>query len=168
MNGENKPDDPGKPEFWLDGLDEAATGFVYDGAPAPSTDTLTDLYAAVLRAYDNRCAMTGVRGKPALGVMLDGLEVVAIRPLADAGALHVSNFVCLSEAAQTAFEAGHIAIGPGLELLVDLSRIDPELLERLNPLGRLRRPEGHQAQPDQAALAWHRGTVFVGQPGIPR
>lgn len=168
MNGDDKPDDPGQPEYWLKGLDEAATGFVYDNAPAPSSETLTKLYAAVLGAYDNSCAMTGARGKPALGVMLDGLDVVAIRPLADGGGLHVSNFLCLSDAAKTAFEAGHLAIGPALELLVDLSRIDPELLERLNPLGRLRQPEGVQAQPDPHALAWHRNAVFLGQPGTPR
>lgn len=166
MSGDDKPDDPGKREFWLQGMDEAATPFVQDAAP--SLQTLTELYHAVLNAYGNSCAMTGIAGEPALGVMLSGLEVVAIRPLAAGGALHVSNFLCLSDAARTAFAQGHIAIGPELELLADLSNIDPELLERLNPLGRLRPPEGEPAQPDASALAWHRNAVFLGQPGTPR
>jgi len=165
VNGDDKSGDPGQPEYWLNGLGELPQ-LVFESAP--SLDSLTELYAAVLRAYGHSCAMTGIGGKPALGVMRDGLAVVAIRPLAEGGALHVSNFLCLSDAAKTAFEAGHIAIGPELELLVDLSRIDPELLERLNPLGRLRQPEGAQAQPDRAALAQHRATIFVGQPGGPR
>lgn len=168
MSGEKTADDPGKPDYWLGGMAEAAAPFTHVDTTAIQHERLALFYAAVLRAYDSCCAMTGERGKPALGVMLDGLEVVAIRPLADGGALHVSNFLCLSDAARTAFEAGHIAVGPELELLVDLSRIDPELLERLNPLGRLRRPEGAQAQPDPAALAHHRATLFVGQPGVPR
>jgi predicted restriction endonuclease len=166
VHGDDKPDDPGKPEYWLHGMDEAAAPFVHD--PAPSLQTLTDFYGAVVRAYGYRCAMTGLAGEPALGVMRDGLEVVAIRPLAHGGALHVSNFLCLSDAARTAFERGHIAIGPKLELLVDLSRIDSELLERLHRPGRLRPPEGAQAQPDQRALAYHRSKMFLGQPGAPR
>lgn len=167
MSGDKTADDPGKPDYWLGGLAEATAPFSYSDDASASHERLALLYAAVLSAYDHSCAMTGLAGKPALGVMLEGLEVVAIRPLADGGALHVSNFLCLCDAARTAFERGHIAIGPELELLADLSRIDPELLERLNPLGRLRPPEGAQAQPDPAALAQHRHVIFLGQPGVP-
>ena len=82
-------------------------------------------------------------------------------PLAAGGALHVRNFLCLTSVAANAFRRGHLAVGPAFQIIVDLSHIDPELLEALNPIGRLRLPEMPIGRPDPDALAFHRAKIFL-------
>lgn len=154
-------DDPGNPLYWQKLFAEASTPFEAEPAQAPTLDTLRGLYASVLSSYDHTCAMTGRRFAPPQDLLHDDLQIAAIRPLPQGGSLHVSNFLCLERQVADAFRVGLIAVGPRLELLVDLSRIDPELLERLNPLGRLRLPSSEVAQPDLSALAFHREHVFL-------
>ena len=155
-------DDPGNPLYWQKFLSEANTPFDADPEP-PSLETLRSLYSSVLVNYGHACAMTGVRFPPPAEFLHDSLEIAAIQPLAAGGVLHVSNFLCLERRAADAFRAGHIAVCPRHELIVDLSRIDPELLERLNPLGKLRLPQSEVAQPMQSALDFHREHVFLGR-----
>ncbi|WP_323013565.1 hypothetical protein [Devosia sp.] len=153
--------DPGDLLYWKKFLAEAGTAFEPTPEPSPSFEMLRELYASIISQYGHACAMTGERFAPAEGLLHDTLEIVAIRPLVAGGALHVSNFLCLSPAAANAFHRGHLAVGPGLELLADLSRIDPELLERLNPQGRLRVPDNPLTHPDPQALAFHRHHIFL-------
>lgn len=152
-------DDPGHPLYWQKFLAEAGAAF----EPAPETsismEALRALYASIISHYRHACAMTGERFAPPEGLLHEALEVIAIRPPAAGGLRHASNFLCLSPAAANAFRRGHVAVGPELELLVDLSRIDPELLEHLNPRGRLIVPENPLARPDPQALAFHREHV---------
>jgi hypothetical protein len=54
-----------------------------------------------------------------------------------------------------AYERGYLALGPRYNFLVDLERIDPELLEALNPIGRLNLPPDPALRPSQAALTPH-------------
>ena len=54
-----------------------------------------------------------------------------------------------------AYERAHLALGPRYNFLVDLETIDPELLERLNPIGRLTAPSDPAFYPSQAALTPH-------------
>ena len=154
-------DDPGSPLYWQKLFAEASTPFETEPEQGPSIDTLRGLYASVLSSYDHTCAMTGVRFAPPEELLHDELQIAAIRPLPQGGQLHVSNFLCLERHAANAFRDGHLSIGPRLELIVDLSRIDPELLERLEPLGRLRLPSSDVAQPDLAAISYHRERVFL-------
>ena len=54
-------DDPGKPAFWLRGLEEAPTNF--EGQDAPALDTYAALYRSVLASYRYRCALTGAEAQ---------------------------------------------------------------------------------------------------------
>lgn len=154
-------DDPSDPLYWQKFLAEAGANFEIEPSAPPSIDTLRQLYSSALSNYGYTCAMTGVCFDPPTDFLHEDLEIAAIRPLANGGALHVSNFLCLEFTAASAFRRGHIAIGKGFELIPDLSRIDPELLERLNPIGRLRLPEADIARPDPSALAFHRTSIFL-------
>ncbi len=51
-----------------------------------------------------------------------------------------------------AYERGQLALGPRYNFLVDMETVDPELLEALNPIGRLRLPSGSSAPPSPTAL----------------
>jgi hypothetical protein len=84
---------------------------------------------------------------------------VAIRPAPDGGTLHPGNFILLSDMAAHAFFLGHVAVWSDFRLVADLSTIDPELLETLNPDGWLTLPNTNP--PDADALRWHRENVFA-------
>lgn len=154
-------DDPGSPTYWQKLFAEASTPFEAEPELKPTLETLRSLYASVLAGYGYTCAMTGRRYAPPQELLHEDLQLVPIRPLSSGGALHVSNFLCLETDAANAFRAGHLAIGPALQLLADLSVVDPELLERLNPIGRLSLPHADVAQPDPLALAYHREHIFL-------
>jgi predicted restriction endonuclease len=156
-DGIEAADDPSKLAYWLRGLEEASARF--EGLEAPGLDSYAALYRSVLVNYGFRCALTGAEA--ATGAPADGLQVCPIRPRDAGGALHVSNFLCLSPAADRAFAAGHLTVGPGLEIIVDLSRVDPELLQALNANGRLALPVDATGLPDTAALAFHRSHIFL-------
>ncbi|ODT77441.1 MAG: hypothetical protein ABS76_27025 [Pelagibacterium sp. SCN 64-44] len=154
-------DDPGDPLYWEKFLAEVSAAFEPAPETPPSLEVFRALYASVIKYYGHACAMTGEQFAPSGSLLRDDVEIVPIRQRADGGSLHVSNFLCLSPAAANAFQRGHVAVGPGLELLVDLSRVDPELLEKLNPQGRLLVPENPLARPDPLALGFHRQHVFL-------
>jgi hypothetical protein len=106
----------------------------------------------VLGAYGFACAFTGkdLRAEAAAdprGVLLVlGPDPLTIDPTllipASLDAIH-------------AYERGHLALGPRYNFLVDLETIDPEFLERLNPIGRLSAPPDPKIYPSQAALTPH-------------
>ncbi|WP_127754062.1 hypothetical protein [Devosia sp. 1566] len=150
-------DDPGNPAYWLRGLEEAAVPF--DGFEAESLESYAGLFQSVLAHYGHHCALTGLAAGPESAH--SRLEVTPLRPRDAGGSLQASNFLCLSTEAHRAFEAGHLTIGPGYEIIVDLSRLDRELLTRLNPDGRLALPSDPEAAPDPEGLAFHRMQVFL-------
>lgn len=154
-------ENPGNPSYWQKFLSEAASRYEVEPVVPPSIETLRQLYASVLADYGYACAMTGAQFGPPQDFLHEDLQLAAIRPLPSGGALHVSNFLCLQTTAAEAFRQGHIGVGPSYQLIADLSRIDPELLEQINPSGRLRLPVSEIARPDAAALAFHRDTVFL-------
>jgi len=146
-------------------LEEAAAEFLHEEAMAdglPELDTFRALGEAVLRNYGYSCAMTGQSeagrseppGRP---------QVEAIRPRSLGGEVHVTNCIALAPAAAQAFAAGHITLTDDLRMIVDMSRIDPELVEKLNPLGYLTAPRDESLGPSRASLEWHREQVFQGQ-----
>ena len=59
-----------------------------------------------------------------------------------------------------AFALGHLTVAGDLRLIVDISRVAPELLGVLNPSGRLAVPADESVQPDRRHLAWHRRRFF--------
>lgn len=131
------PQDPERPK----GFEEAQARFGATQALAPIYD-----------AYGYRCAFTGadLRAEAAADPLGPLLRLMPDDPIApdsvipaDADAIH-------------AYERGHLAIGPRSEFLVALDRIDPEFLERLNPIGRLSLPADPAFQPNAALLKAHR------------
>lgn len=138
------------------GFDEAAGVF----GQAPTLDTHAAIHQQVLQAYDFRCALTGQKYEATHKGVHPDLRVVAIRPRAAGGPLHVSNFLCLSLDAERAFLLGHVVIGDDFAMVPDLSVMDPELAARLNPDGLLL-PRDPLYYPDGAQLAFHRHAMLA-------
>ncbi len=155
-------DDPGQAPYWLKLFQEASSPFDTELAHGASPEIVRQLYMAALAQYRHTCAATGAVFAQSAQLLRDDITVTPIRPLAAGGALHVNNLLCLCSSAGHAFRQGHMTIGNKLELLVDLSRIDPELLEKLNPNGRLWVPAGATG-PDPEAIRFHREHVFFTQ-----
>lgn len=124
---------PKGPEF-----DEAQLGF--------AADTMASAFAA----YGYACAFTGqdLRAE-AMSDPRGYLLNLAGNPLV----AELNLFIPATLDAIFAFERGHLAIGVRYNFLVDLERINPEFLERLNPIGRLRLPADPAAMPSRGALA---------------
>ena len=154
-------DDPGDPAYWNKFLGEGHTPFEPEPEHKPTVETFHSLYSAVLANYDYACALTGKRFDPPDALLHEDLKIAPIKPLPQGGPLHVRNFLCLTDEADLAFRSGHISVGPGWELIADLSRVDPELLERLNPIGRLRLPATEVSRPDPDLMRFHRERIFL-------
>ena len=108
-----------------------------------------DALASIFAAYEHACAFTGhdlrvESAADARGYLLN----LSGNPLSEDRTM----LVPATLEAIHAFERGHIAIGPRYNFLVDLEFIDPEFLERLNPIGRLRVPFDTAFHPAQSAL----------------
>lgn len=163
MSG-NQDDDPGNANYWRQLFGETSEPFEAELREPTSIETLRLLHQHVLENYGFTCAATGVRFAPGAQPwgLRDDLLVVPIKPPMAGGPLHVSNYLCLAKAAAEAFRAGHFTIGPQRELIVDLTRIDPELAERLNANGRLRLPQ-EKAIPDGESLRFHRTEIFLSE-----
>jgi predicted restriction endonuclease len=153
--GDRWQEGPFGPDYWMAAFDEAGSTFL-----SADLEARRALYEAVLHYYNFTCAMTGAVFAAMEGIH-PNLEVSAIQPLEAGGTLDVSNFIALSADADIAFQRGHLSVGPDFGLLADLSRIDPELLERLNPNGRLRLPADERAWPNEDRLAFHRADIFA-------
>lgn len=130
-------------------IGELTVGFEAAGGIEATTGAVLE---TLRRETGNRCALTGV---PLTG----GALPVAIR-WEGPERLHLNNLLLLSPAAETAFRHGHVTVRDDFSLVVDLRRIDPELLERLNPDGRLHVPVNPLLRPSAINLAWHRRWVF--------
>lgn len=107
----------------------------------------------MLDNYGSVCALTGSFVGP--------FEPASIKPRKAGGELHAANILPLVDAAWRAFLNLDLTIGPNYEIIVDASRIDPELAEQLNPSGRLIVPDEPLRQPDAQSLAWHRAQFFA-------
>lgn len=152
----NADDEFEREKLWKQWFEEASTHFEPEHSEPVSIETLYALHQAVLLRADFHCVLTGKD----FSATPQQLLAVPIQPHTAGGALHVDNFLCLCTDADHAFSLGHLTIGPQLELVVDLSRIDPEFFEQLNPLGRLL-VGPNSMPPDPLALLFHRTQVFL-------
>jgi putative restriction endonuclease len=113
----------------------------------------------VLRAYDERCAVTGLK-------LINGFgraEVAAahIRPVEHNGPDIINNGIALSGTAHWMFDRGLIGITDDLEILISRHVNDREGAEGLiNRTGRLIGPTLARDRPHPAFLAWHRENCF--------
>jgi len=113
----------------------------------------------VLRAYDERCAVTGLK-------LINGsgrAEVAAahIRPVEANGPDIVSNGLALSGTAHWMFDRGLISLADNLEILISRQVNDPDSVRALvNKSGRALEPQRRSDRPHPHFLQWHRAHCF--------
>jgi putative restriction endonuclease len=113
----------------------------------------------VLRAYDERCAVTGLK-------LINGsgrAEAAAahIRPVEANGPDIVSNGVALSGTAHWMFDRGLIGLADDLEILISRQVNDPDSIRSLiNKSGRAIEPRRAVDRPHPHFLQWHRDHCF--------
>jgi putative restriction endonuclease len=113
----------------------------------------------VLRAYDERCAVTGLK-------LINGggrAEVAAahIRPVAAHGPDIVGNGIALSGTAHWMFDRGLISLSGDLDILVSRQANDPDGIRSfINKTGRAFAPMKLRERPHPPFLKWHRENCF--------
>ena len=113
----------------------------------------------VLQAYDERCAVTGLR-------LINGggrAEVAAahIRPVEANGPDTVTNGLALSGTAHWMFDRGLISLSDDLEILISRHVNDPDSVRGLiNRSGRALTPKRKMDRPHPHFLGWHRQHCF--------
>lgn len=114
---------------------------------------------SVLRAYGERCAITGLR-------LINGggraeTEAAHIRPVEHDGPDIVSNGLALSGTAHWMFDRGLVGLADDLTILVSRQSNDLDSVKRLiNKSGKLFVPERPANQPRPEFLTWHRENCF--------
>jgi putative restriction endonuclease len=113
----------------------------------------------VLRAYDQRCAITGLR-------FINGggrAEVAAahIRPVESSGPDIVSNGIALSGTAHWMFDRGLISLSDDLQILISRQVNDRDGVRAfVNASGRAFEPSRSSERPHPHFLHWHREHCF--------
>jgi putative restriction endonuclease len=113
----------------------------------------------VLRAYDSRCAITGLK-------LINGggrAEVAAahIRPVAENGPDIVSNGIALSGTVHWMFDRGLLSLSDDLTILLSRQLNDPDGVRALiNKTGHVLPPKRTMECPHPAYLRWHRKHCF--------
>lgn len=113
----------------------------------------------VLRAYGERCAITGLR-------LINGggraeVEAAHIRPVEHNGPDLLSNGVALSGTAHWMFDRGLVGVADDLTIIVSRHSNDPDTVQRMvNDSGRLIAPERLSERPRKEFITWHRENCF--------
>lgn len=148
-----------------DKFDEAQAPFE---APAPRRriDQITNrairdrnFRKTVLRAYGERCAITGLR-------LINGggraeVEAAHIRAVEHDGPDIVSNGIALSGTAHWMFDRGLVGLSDDLEILVSRQANDQEAIRSMiNGSGKLIAPHRLAEQPRREFVRWHRNECY--------
>lgn len=113
----------------------------------------------VLRAYDSRCAITGLK-------LINGggraeAEAAHIRPVSAQGPDIVSNGLALSGTAHWMFDRGLIGLTDDLEIIISRQANDPDgICAMINKSGYALAPLAAVNRPHPSYLAWHRANCF--------
>ncbi|MEQ8347630.1 MAG: HNH endonuclease [Sneathiellaceae bacterium] len=113
----------------------------------------------VLRAYDQRCAVSGLK-------LINGggraeVDAAHIRPVEADGPDTVSNGIALSGTAHWMFDRGLIGLSDDLEILVSRQVNDPDAVRAfINKDGHARAPLRMTERPHPRFLQWHRENCF--------
>jgi putative restriction endonuclease len=146
-------------------LDEGQEPFAYEQErnriSAMTTRVVRDrvFRRVVLRAYGERCAVTGLK-------LINGggraeVDAAHIRPVEHNGPDIINNGLALSGTAHWMFDRGLIGLGDDLEIMISRQVNDRDGVESLiNKTGRLIGPLAARDQPHPAFLAWHRENCF--------
>src|SRR6202000_595994 len=147
------------------GFDEEQAPFKFDQQRDRAGVTMSRIMRdrvfrrVVLRAYDERCAITGLKFINGKG----RAEVAAapIRPVEANGPDIVSNGIALSGTAHWMFDRGLISLSDDLEILVSRQTNDPDSVKSIiNKSGRAHPPQRASERPHPHFLQWHREHCF--------
>lgn len=116
--------------------------------------------AAVKSAYNDTCAMTGL--KIINGGGRSEVQAAHIRPVEHRGPDSVRNGIALSGTVHWMFDRGLISIDDDYGLLVAQERLPDTATRLLNPDGKLRLPGRQDLLPHPKFLEYHRREVFKG------
>ncbi len=115
--------------------------------------------SAVLRAYDSRCAFTGLK-------LINGggraeVEAAHIKPVSAGGPDSISNGLALSGTVHWMFDRGLLSLGDDLSILVSRQVNDHDgLAALLNRTGKAALPAAARDRPHPHFLEWHRANCF--------
>ncbi|RVC78449.1 restriction endonuclease [Mesorhizobium sp. M4A.F.Ca.ET.022.05.2.1] len=159
-------------ELLLPRVDEVDTGLQEEQAPFEFEQTRSRVSylgsrivrdrifrRIVLRAYDERCAITGLR-------LINGggrAEVSAahIRPVEQNGPDIINNGIALSGTAHWMFDRGLISLSDDLEILISRQVNDLESVQGfINKTRRALSPRRQSERPHPRFLRWHREHCF--------
>jgi putative restriction endonuclease len=113
----------------------------------------------VLRAYDERCAITGL--KLINGMGRAEVDAAHIRPVEKNGPDFVSNGIALSGTAHWMFDRGLISLSDNLDILVSRQTNDAEGIRSIiNKPGQALSPNRPSDRPHPHFLKWHREHCF--------
>lgn len=150
------------------GLREEAAPYLAEPLERPRVEQLTSrllrdrvFRRVVLRAYDSRCAVTGLK-------LINGggraeVEAAHIRPVEANGPDILANGLALSGTAHWMFDRGLISIADDFAILVSRQVNDQDGVRALlNRDGRIRVPDRLVERPHPQFLRWHRENCFKG------
>jgi putative restriction endonuclease len=147
------------------GFDEEQTPFSFDQLRDRTSVTVSRILRdrvfrrVVLRAYDERCAITGLKFINGRG----RAEVAAahIRPVEASGPDIVSNGIALSGTAHWMFDRGLISLADDLEILISRQTNDLDGVRSIiNKSGGALAPRRMSDRPHPHFLNWHRENCF--------
>lgn len=113
----------------------------------------------VLRAYDQRCAITGLK-------LINGggraeVEAAHIRPVEASGPDNINNGIALSGTVHWMFDRGLISLADDLKILVSRQINDPDGVRAIiNRSGHAQIPQRASERPHPHFLRWHRENCF--------
>ena len=113
----------------------------------------------ILRAYDARCAITGLK-------LINGggraeAEAAHIRPVEANGPDSVQNGIALSGTVHWLFDRGLVSLSDDLDILISRQANDRDsITAMINKTGRATPPLRSADRPHPHFLAWHRDHVF--------
>jgi putative restriction endonuclease len=115
---------------------------------------------AIRRAYDNQCAMTGLRlinggGRPEV-------QASHIKPVARHGPDSIRNGLALSGTLHWLFDRGLLSVGDNHEILMTKKKVPDQVRRLLNANGRIIVPKDRTLQPHPYYLKFHRENIFKG------
>lgn len=116
--------------------------------------------AAVKKAYDNTCAVTGL--KIINGGGRSEVQAAHIRPVASSGPDSVRNGLALSGTVHWMFDRGLISLDDDYTILLAKDRLPAPVHRLINQDGRLILPVRPDLFPHPQFLRFHRETVFKG------
>ena len=152
-------------EMLAPGFDEEQVPFRFDEQRDRVSVTVSRILRdrvfrrVVLRAYDERCAITGLK-------LINGrgrAEVAAahIRPVEASGPDIVSNGIALSGTAHWMFDRGLISLADDLEILISRQTNNPqEIRSIINKSDQALAPHRISDRPHPHFLKWHRENCF--------